>query len=304
MKKSVYPFILFTASALLFSCGGQTETLTRETYSSAPTSSKTESSKESQASSESKESDSLDSEESSVISSESSIAKPDMVSDLPDSEIRDFPSHYLKKLSSFSSYKSVTSGKTAASILFINYDQTIDVTLIKSDYSYLKNESHSSLVNTVHECYYHEEKALYRDSTDGEFALSDLNAYLDVYGVYPFDNAIEGYNVYGDSLLEVSKAKSGENYVFTLKVDPVKATTNVRIQMKKFGSLDDYPSFKEITMDVMVKEDYTPVSIHLDSKYNAKKMVDTECHQTYDVTFSDFDQTIEVPNLEMAKSKF
>lgn len=223
---------------------------------------------------------------------------------LKEEEFIYFPSYYLNKLNKYSSYKAVTSGTTHAEVFGMDVPQSIDATVIKGEYSYLKNESHSSLVNTIHEAYYHDKQAVYRDSKDGEYTSSSLDDYLDKYGVNPLGNNIEGYLLGSGCITSINREEVEGNYKFSLEFDIEKATTNVKIQMKKFGGLDDYPSFSSIKVDVFVKDDFSPVKIELDSKYKAKKIMDSDCHQTYTVTFSNFDETIEIPNLEEVKTKF
>ena len=220
------------------------------------------------------------------------------------SEVKDLntiPSLFVKKLASFKSYKAVTKGKTTASVLFINTDQSIEVTTIKGDYSYMKNESHSSLVNTSHEVYYHNNNAYYSDNS-GEFKRSTLSEYLGIYGVYPFEQAIEGYSIDADCITKVEKKDVVDGtYTFKLTFDPEKATNNVRIQMKQFGGLDGYPKFEMIEINISIRDDFTPVKLELESRYSASKMVSTSCHQQYSVTYSGFNESIEIPNLAKAK---
>ena len=162
-------------------------------------------------------------------------------STLNDDELKDFPSYFLRKLSSFNTYKAVTSGSTIASMMGIKLaDQSIEVTVLRDDYSYLINESHSSIVNTVHKAYFHEKMALYTDSE--EFNKSTLEEYLNIYGTYPFDSAIEGYSISEKAVKGVSRLENKDgNYSFKVEFDKDEATNNVKIQMKKFGSLDEYP---------------------------------------------------------------
>ena len=158
------------------------------------------------------------------------------------------------------------------------------------------NESHSTFVNTSHEVYFHDGSALHKDQGQDKFTLSDMNSYLGTYGVNPYDS-IEGYLIDKESLTSIEKVESTDNYSFILGLNPEKATTNVRIQMKQFGGLDDYPSFSQIQLTLNLQDDFTPVSISLDSQYKAKKGMDSDCHQEYTVTFSDFNQKIDIPNL-------
>ena len=226
-----------------------------------------------------------------------------LVSDIKENEYNKLLDYYFQKLRSFKSYKAITSGKTSTQVLFISTDQSIEVTLIKSDYSYMINESHSSLVNTVHEVYFHNNKALYKDNNAEDFTLLSLNDYLSIYGVYPFDYALEGYLTGEGCILNITKLESEENYKFKFDFSPVLATNNVKIQMKKFGDLDDYPIFSDISIVLSLKNDFTPVSIELESHYKAKKMVETDCHQKYTVLFSNFNEEIETPNLSNIKEK-
>ena len=74
--------------------------------------------------------------------------------------------------------------------------------------------------------------------------------------------------------------------------------------MKKSGGLDDYPTFSLIEMNLKIYSDFTLVSIELHSEYKAKKLINTDCKQNYTVTFSNYGENIEVPNLDSVKNLF
>ena len=167
----------------------------------------------------------------------------------------------------------------------------------------MKNESHSNLVNTVHTAYFNNNNVVYKDN-DGEYAKSDLSQYLDIYGVNPFDESIEGYEINGGAITSVTKLESETDYKFKISFDPEIATNNVKIQMRKFGDLDDYPKFKSIDIIITIKNDFTPVKLELSSKYTAKKFMDSDCEQNYTVTYSDFNSDISIPGLESIKELF
>ena len=228
-----------------------------------------------------------------------------LISSLNEEEYNLIPSFYIQRLKLFNTYKSVTKGNTVAKVWFIETVQSIDVTVIKgTQYSYMKNESHSSMVNTSHEAYYKDEKALYANNGEETYHLVTLNEYLDAYGVYPFSNSIEGFDISSKSILSIDRVESESDYKFKISFDPSASATNVRIQMKAFGGLDDYPGFTRIDMYLNLKDDFTPTSIELDSEYGATKGISTSCYQQYTVTFSDFDKIIEIPNLDKVKSQF
>ena len=238
------------------------------------------------------------------VADESSNSKTEeqvLVSNITDYSM--VPSLYAKKLTSYKSYKSVTSGSTKATVLFINTEQSIDVTVLKGDYSYMKNESHSSMVNTVHTAYFNNNNVVYKNLNE-EYTRKALNDYLDIYGVYPFDSSIEGYIISGSGVTSVEKLESESNYKFKLTMNPETSTTNVRIQMREFGGLDDYPKFESIEIVITIMNDFTPISLELKSKYKAKMFMDASCEQSYTVTYSNFNEDITIPDLDTVKPLF
>ena len=287
---------LLAAALLLSGCGNSSSSsMTRRTIPSSESSqtpSSAPSSDTSETSTSSAESES--SSESESTSSEEEVR----ASDLTAEQYSLFLQRFFQKRNSYDSYQAITAGKTATIV-----DQSIDVTVIKGkEYSYLYNHSKSFFLETAHTCYFHGEKTLSKNKDDRDFALLDLNEYLDIYGVYPFENSLEGYECSGQAILSINKENAGDNTIFTFNFDPEKATTNVRIQMKKFGNLGDYPKFSSVKVSVTVQDDFTPVTIDVDTQYKAKMVFETDCHQTYKVTYSRFNEEIEIPDLDMAKS--
>ena len=74
--------------------------------------------------------------------------------------------------------------------------------------------------------------------------------------------------------------------------------------MKEFGGLREQPTFSNIELTITVKEDFTPVTIELASSYKAtlKSGLGSTCNQNYTVTFSNYDEEIEIPGLDSVKS--
>lgn len=224
------------------------------------------------------------------------------VDDINDSNINSFASAFFYKLKSYSSYKAVTEGSTHATGFLVDVTQTISATVIKGEYSYLSNESHSTMVNTSHVAYYKDNKAVYNDN-GASYETSSIEDYLAKYGTYPFDNSIEGY-LLNDGVI-VTRETSDTDYRFKVKFDKDKCTTNVKIQMRQFGGLDSDPVFtKDTVMLITVKQDLTPVTLELSSYYSATKIIETNCHQNYVVTYSNFDEIIQIPNLDEVTSYF
>jgi len=214
---------------------------------------------------------------------------------------KDFITSYMEKLSSLASYKSVTKGTTKAKVLFIETTQTIDVTSIKSEYRYLKNESHGA-VDTVHEAYFHDDATLVKNLGEEKYSPKTLEEYLSAYGVNPYGHNIEGYSVSKEAIVSVEE-KEGNSHLVTF--DPAKATNNVRIQMKAFGGLDDYPIFSHIEILIKTDADLTPLTYNVKADYKARRFgFDSDCHQEYEVTFSEVNQSPEIPNLEQIKEEY
>ena len=53
-----------------------------------------------------------------------------------------------------------------------------------------------------------------------------------------------------------------------------------------------------------VSEDLTPEHLDVAANYDAKRGVDTSCKQEYRVDFSNFNEEIEIPDLETIKSEY
>lgn len=226
------------------------------------------------------------------------------ISDLTEAEYKDIPSYFATNLMDYQSYKAITKGNTVATFLFITVDQSIDVTTIKGkEYSYMMNESHSNLVNSAHQAYYHGENALVKDNWASAFASYDKAAYLEKYGVDPFGYSIEGYSLQDEAIKSVTKEEGATDYKFKIEFDPEKATNNIKIQMRQFGSLDDYPSFSYCAVSLNIKDDFTPINVEIDAYYKAKKTMTTDCHQTYTVTYSDINADPEIPEIEQVKAE-
>ena len=223
-------------------------------------------------------------------------------SDLSGDELKLLPKYIVNRLSSYDSYKAVTKGSTVANVLFIETIQSIDAEAIKGkDYSYYRNESHSDIVNTTHVAYFHDNKTAFKNNGESNYQISTLADYSKTYGVYPFGECIEGYSISYFAVLDVKRLDNEEDYKFQISFDPLKATNDVRVQMKAFGGLDDYPTFSDIKMTITVKEDFTPTVLSLESTYTAQKLIQSSCKQSYTVTYSSYNENIEIENLDEAK---
>lgn len=82
------------------------------------------------------------------------------------------------------------------------------------------------------------------------------------------------------------------------------AANNVKIQMKTFGSLDEYLTFSKIEILLKMKNDFTPINLKLESAYKTKKFLEIDCTQSYEMIFSDVNNNVEIPNLDTIKGQF
>ena len=238
---------------------------------------------------------------SSVEVSTTSLVPGDYLHNLKEEDYKTFCTFYFAKLNQYRTYKTITEGKTKASIV----TQPIYSEVIKNEYSYMTNESHSSFADTDHKAYYYNNKVVHKDYGEDDWTISSQEDYLNKYGFYPFDQLIEGYLVKEETILSVSITPKDDNYKVVIKLDPETSTNNVKIQMKQFGDLGSYPEFQEVKLTLNLKDDYTPITIDADTSYKVKKgILNPKCSQTYTVTFSNFDEEIEIPNLEEIKPLF
>ena len=217
-------------------------------------------------------------------------------------DYKSFYKYYFARLNKFKSYKTATLGETKAVIV----TQPIEATVIKGEYSYMTNISHSAFADTEHKAYYHNGKAVYKDYGEDDYHVSTLDEYLDKYGFYPLENSIEGYIVKEEYMdfITIKKNKDDDNYVVDFDLDPEKSTPNVKLQMKAFGGLDNFPAFTKVSLTLTLKDDYTPVKIVASTNYNVTKGIPAACSQNYTVTFSNFDEEILPPDLEAIKPLF
>ena len=239
---------------------------------------------------------------------EESIEQPTstLVGDLEENDYYQLPVNLVCKLYSSKSYKAITLGSSETNVPLVgDVTQKIDALAIKGEYSYFYNSSSSSTYTSEHEAFYYNDQAVYKNKNDKKYTTSSLRNYLNKYGIFPFGLSIEGYKVSRSSITSITKLPDeGDYYRFKIVFDKDKATNNVRIQMKALGDLTDYPVFSEIEMVLTIENDYTPIKIDFSAKYKSKKVVETSCHQQYTVTYSQFGETIDIPNLDNVKGLF
>ena len=204
-------------------------------------------------------------------------------------EIDQIPYVFLEKLERLSSFKKHTVGSTTAKII-IKYTQTIDSLYIKNDEEkHLVTNSNSTLVNVYHEAYYERDYIRYRESTDNDFTSLTRDEYKDIYGVILDEARLEGFILNSDTILEVSKIDSEEYNVYQIIIDGNLAGAEAKKQMKEYGNLSSLPEFSYVCITITIEDDFTPVKIDFVSDYKITLALlgSGNCHQEYEVTYSD-----------------
>lgn len=142
--------------------------------------------------------------------------------------------------------KNTTTGLSKSKVLFFNYNQNINAFEEKyDDYIYVENNSTSAFVSTYHYAKYFSDYILYKETEEDDYQRIDYSSYKEIFGVTPIDSFL-GYIINEDTILSISQ----ENLKFTISLDLDKSTVDTKIQMKKFGELNDYPTFKKLIMEI------------------------------------------------------
>ena len=197
-------------------------------------------------------------------------------------EIEEIPFVFLEKLSRLDNYTKSTKGSTIAKKI-ITYTQVIDNVYNHKD-KHLITKSSSSLKNVYHEAYFKEDKISYKSKEKDEFSDISYEEYQSIYGYLPYGANLEGFIISKESIKEISKVDNNQYHIL---LDNEIGTNDVKIQMKEFGALNDYPNFSLIEIDIIIEEDFTPIKIILKSEYEVdiKILGKTKCTQDYTVEF-------------------
>ena len=231
---------------------------------------------------------------SSAFENEQTSVDPDFDEVAQLTDYSSVPYKFMERLAGIRSFVATTDGKTATIL-----EQTIHSDLIKDgERGYLMTKSESALVKTGVTAYYKSGSARWMFKDEKQFTNGALTEYVALFGIYPLGGGIEGYAVNETTVLSVEKLESEQNYKFAISLDPETSTDAVKVQMKKFGSLDEYPKFSEVKITLTFDKHFTPITVELLSKYKAKLLFTAECVQTYTVTYSSINAQVSIPASE------
>lgn len=190
---------------------------------------------------------------------------------------------YLNDFKQLSNYKTTTVGDTKANKGIVNYNQHIDGIEEKhDDYYYVESISSSTLVKVNHYAKFYNDKVLYKDKEDEEYKEVSYEEYHNKYGVIPSDNFI-GYVVNSDTIKNIKK----EDNVYTIELDNLLSTSNMKIQMKTFGALKEEPVFNYLLLKVLIEDNHIS-KVDVICYYDIKVALlgNMSCTQNLEIKFS------------------
>lgn len=207
---------------------------------------------------------------------------------------------YLGKQKQFGSYKMETSGTTKAEKGFIKYEQALYSTTLKNGNEYFQqSQSNSDFVKMSHQSFAKGDKIVYRNALSGNLNVSAKKAYKEVYGISPDDVALGGYIMNAKSIKFAEKTAEKDGILtYRFVLDGKEAGNNAVRQMKEFGGLNGYPVFESLTLYLTLKNDWTPVTLVVESKYNISINVlgNLSCTQKITSTFSKINEKVDIPD--------
>lgn len=172
-------------------------------------------------------------------------------------------------LESTENYKWTTSGDTRAKKGIIDYVQNVNSSLEKNGEKWTSVSKSSSLfVNLEHEVGAYGGTAKYKDSReDGEKTVG-YEEYRKKFGVLPCDKGFAGYIINSRTVLSAVN-KCGQDGLYTLEAElSPNSAANMKIQMKNFGGLNDYPAFERIAFSITYDEHFRVVSYVTSATYD------------------------------------
>lgn len=207
----------------------------------------------------------------------------------------------IGKLNGYSTYESESYGTSVAEKGFITYTQKSTGKNIKhGDEFYTESVSNSTFVNVRHEAFTKGDNVAYR-LDDGEIKNATAKDYKDVYGVTPA-KLLTGHVFNQETVIYARYVSEADGlYTFEIVLEKEKANALLSRQMKNFGNLNGYPTFNSNTTATLVmKSDFTPVSIAYESRYTVSVAVlgSVDCVENNEIKFKNFGEENAIPDTE------
>lgn len=210
---------------------------------------------------------------------------------------------FIEKAGSLSSYEISAEGTSTAKVLFLDVTQNVKSGTVKKDGEYFTyNKSDSKFVHTSFCAFFKDGKVAYDENNTEPKSLTvkTESEYREIYGVLPSDKSLNGFIINEQNIISAEKLSENLDGTISYKItlDGNKAGANVQKQMKKFGDLNSYPDFKQTCFILVVKNDWTPVSLSTDFSYviSASFVSNTTCTEHVTYSYSKINGVDEIPN--------
>lgn len=205
----------------------------------------------------------------------------------------------------YNCYSSEITGK----VVSVGYTQNVNNKKYKVGDDYLLKTSSTSLFRNVNEqAYFSNNNIVLANSLNinsATFKVASIEDYVNTYGV-DF-RELSNYVLNDETITSAELVSKVENkYTFKYKIDTTKATAGYRVNMVKFGGLNDLPILQSCEMEVIMTDDWQPISIKYLDKYtvNINILGTISCTSTLTQTFNDINSNnLKIENEEIFKSK-
>ena len=208
---------------------------------------------------------------------------------------------FLLFKSNLTSYEISEVGSTKANKGIINYEQKVNSSIIKdNNLCYLYTDTSSLFVNKTHTAYYENDNVKYKNKNDREFIDSSLDDYLNVYGTYPLDNSLMGFDIKKEHIISSKLVYTSTKQYLTIVFNGNQAGEKVKIQTKEYGDLNSYPVFESTSFILELDYLLSPISITLDTSYEIDINVlgKIMCKQHLVQTYSKINEKVNIPNID------
>ncbi len=210
---------------------------------------------------------------------------------------------FIDKVSKLNSYEITADGVSETKVLFIDATQKVQAGTIKNgDEYYSYNKTDSTFVHTRFCAFFKAGKVVYDEKNvePKSLTVKSDNEYRKTYGVLPLDKALNGFIINEENIISAEKVSENVDDTISYKItlDGNKAGANVQKQMKKFGGLNTYPDFKKACFVLVIKNDWTPVSLTSDFSYviSASFVSDATCNEKVTYSYSKINDVVQIPN--------
>ena len=141
------------------------------------------------------------------------------------------------------------------------------------------------------------------------------NVYEDECIKYTYNDYIKEY---GTDFREISDYDLNENtiakaellsanngiYTFKYEIDIDKGVNGYRVNMRKMGDLNDYPTFIKSTLVVSMTENFMPVSVVQTDEYKVKMVLNVSCTSEITATYERInDSLVAIPEYDFYKTQ-